>query len=104
MVDAHRPQAPNPTRAGVGVMSESTEKAANALFDDYVYGLEPQVGSVHEMLDASDRWQDVVEALRASYCRPDPDPRYEKAMRVLRAYEVAMDDVCLRIAESEVEG
>lgn len=79
------------------------EKAANTLFDDYVYGLEPQVGNVHDMLDASDRWQDVIEALRASYYRQG-ETRAEKAERVLRAYEVAMDDVCLRIAESEVGG
>lgn len=35
--------------------TEATEKAADTLFDDYVYGLEPQVGTVHDMLDASDR-------------------------------------------------
>lgn len=88
-------------------LEEAEEKAkrdrADELFNDFASGQGEAIDEIMDMLEDSDRWQDVIEALRASYYRQG-ETRAEKAERVLRAYEVAMDDVCYRIAESEVEG
>jgi hypothetical protein len=85
-------------------LEEAEEKdrrdAAADLFDQFALGDEVAIDEVMDMLDDTGRWQDVIEALRAAYYRPG-ESHADKALRVLLAYEAAMDDVCLRIAEGE---
>lgn len=74
------------------------EKVADALFDDYVCGQEPAIGTIMDTLEASDRWHDLADGMRAAYYREN-ESRQDKALRVLRAYERFMDDICERIAK-----